>query len=105
MRIGAYVDCGQVISAVVCIVVQTNVARDAYRAGAVVSQYMTSAQPNLLWSSSLCGPGIWRKSGKAVNGGVEVLGVPCLSGPRWPGRHLEILTAAQGTWLPPRGVI
>ena len=73
VRIGGYVGRGQVISTVVCIAVQTNVARGAPRAGTAVEQYMTSVQPNLLWSSCLCGPGVWRKSGKAVNGGVE----PC----------------------------
>ena len=45
VRIGAYVGCGPVFSAVVYIAVQTNAAREALRAATTTSQYMTSVQP------------------------------------------------------------
>ena len=39
VRIGVYVGREPVTSAVVCIVVQVNVARGAYRAVSIISQY------------------------------------------------------------------
>ena len=45
-RIGTYFDREQVVLALAYVVVQTNVARDAGRAGTAVSQLMSSAQPS-----------------------------------------------------------
>ena len=41
VRIGAYVERGPVTSTVVCIVVQTNVARGAFHASFITLKYMT----------------------------------------------------------------
>ena len=49
VRPGAYVDREPVSSSVVCIVVQTVVARDAPGPTTVKSQYQALIQPNLLW--------------------------------------------------------
>ena len=48
LLIGVSVDCGPVASTVVYITVQTNAARNAFRAVFTISQYMTSVEPNLL---------------------------------------------------------
>ena len=53
VRIGAHVDREPVFSTVVDIAVKTNVARNAFRAATTISQYITSVQPNLLWTSRL----------------------------------------------------
>ena len=42
-----------VSSIVVFIAVQTNVARNASRAAATISQYITPVKPNLLWTTCL----------------------------------------------------
>ena len=55
---GAYFGREPVVLTAVCIAVQTNAARDAPRVFTNVSQYMPSAQPNLLWASCLCGLGV-----------------------------------------------
>ena len=51
VRIGGYVGCEPVFSTIAVIVVYTNVARNAFRAAAITSQYMTSVQPTLLWTN------------------------------------------------------
>ena len=48
VRIGAFVYREPVLSTVVYIVVQKNVARNALRAATAIPQYITSVQPNLL---------------------------------------------------------
>ena len=46
-RVGENADCEPVSSAVVYIVAQINVARDAFRAATAISQHMTSVKLNL----------------------------------------------------------
>ena len=55
---GAYVDRESVIPTAVCVLVQKNVARGAFRSRTTVSQDTTTAKPYFLWASCLCGPGI-----------------------------------------------
>ena len=50
IRIGASVGREPVSPAVLYIAVQTNVARNAFRAATTISQYVASVQPNLLWN-------------------------------------------------------
>ena len=51
MRFGASVDFEPVVSTVVYIAVQTNVARNAFRDASTMPQYMTVVGPNFLWNS------------------------------------------------------
>ena len=53
VRIGASVDCEPVFSTVVYIAAQTNVACNAFRAATTIPKYISSVQPNLLWTSCL----------------------------------------------------
>ena len=53
VRIGAYVGREAVFSTIVYIAVQTNVARNAFRAATTTPQYMTSVQPKFLWANCL----------------------------------------------------
>ena len=50
VRVGASVVCKPLSSLVVFMAVQTNVARNAFRA-ATMSQYITSVQPIFFWTS------------------------------------------------------
>ena len=58
VRVWAFVDRKPEFLAVGYVLVQTNVARDACRAAAIISQYMTLVQPNLLWTIFCDRPGV-----------------------------------------------
>ena len=53
VRISASVDCGPVFSTLVCILVQKNVARNAFRDAPTIPQYVTIIEPNWFWNSAL----------------------------------------------------